>query len=307
MFDRPIRTVLVAVVILSFLTTACGYKDTQAQDTGGNYFTSLINNIKKTVVFIGKPGPDGNIQYFATGFLIQVQNIFHLVTAKHVVVNKLTGKMQDEDLVVSFNNIGGGITSRSIKELKEQYGVDWMFHPDPNVDVAMIPFRLVPAQDDVRVIPDNLFLPLDQVFELNDVFFLSFQPGIESGREIEPIIRSGVVSMIGDDGSFYLDAAAFPGNSGSPVFLRPSPMRYNQEGQGVSFYGKDPLGGKFIGIIGDYVAYRDVAVSAHTGAPRIVFEENTGLSKVWSVTFIQEIINSPVFQKQLKKILRENR
>jgi len=294
-------------LILGFLATACGSRDTQAQDTGGDYFTNLINNIKKTVVFIGRPGPEGDVQYFATGFLIQVQNIFHLVTAKHVVVNKLTGRMQDEDLVVSLNRKGGGIISRSIKDLKDQYGVNWIFHGNKDVDVAIIPFRLVPSQDDVKVIPDSLFLALDGVFELNDVFFLSFQPGLESEAEIEPIIRSGVVSMIGDDGSFYLDAAAFPGNSGSPVFLRPSPMRYNREGQGVSLYGKDPLGGKFIGIIGDYVAYRDVAVSAHTGAPRIVFEENTGLSKVWSVTFIEEIIGSPSFQKQLRKILRENR
>ena len=50
MFDRSIRTVLVALIILGFLTTACGQRDSKEQDTGENYFTSLINNIKKTVM-----------------------------------------------------------------------------------------------------------------------------------------------------------------------------------------------------------------------------------------------------------------
>jgi predicted oxidoreductase (fatty acid repression mutant protein) len=62
------------------------------------------------------------------------------------------------------------------------------------------------------------------------------------------------------------------------------------------------LGGKFIGIIGEYVPYREVAISAQTGRARVIFEENTGLSKVWSVDFIKEIIDSDKFKEQLKKI-----
>jgi V8-like Glu-specific endopeptidase len=31
-----------------------------------------------------------------------------------------------------------------------------------------------------------------------------------------------------DDETFYVDAAAFPGNSGSPVFLNPSSMTYDK-------------------------------------------------------------------------------
>jgi len=42
------------------------------------------------------------------------------------------------------------------------------------------------------------------------------------------------------------------------VFLKPSPIRLDS--QGISI-GYDPLGGKFIGIIGEYILYQDIAIS----------------------------------------------
>ncbi len=58
-----------------------------------------------------------------------------------------------------------------------------------------------------------------------------------------------------------------------------------------------------IGIIGQSVTYQEVARSTQTGRARVIFEENTGLSKVWSVDFIKEIIDSDKFKEQLDKIL----
>jgi len=43
-------------------------------------------------------------------------------------------------------------------------------------------------------------------------------------------------------------------------------------------------------------------LSTQTGRPRITFEENTGLPKVWSVEFTKEIIESKVFKKQLERL-----
>ena len=146
-----------------------------------------------------------------------------------------------------------------------------------------------------------MFLLPDRIFELYDVFFLSYQPGIEPKINISPVIRSGIISMINNDKSFYIDASAFPGNSGSPVFLKPSPIRFDEKG-GISIGGAS-LGGKFIGIVGEYVPYREYAVSLQTGRLRVMFEENTGLSKVWSVEFIKEIIDSDTFKEQLNKML----
>ena len=62
------------------------------------------------------------------------------------------------------------------------------------------------------------------------------------------------------------------------------------------------MGGKFIGIIGEYLPYKEIAVSVQTGRPRVVFEENTGLSRVWSVEYLNEIIESDAFKDQIENI-----
>jgi len=65
------------------------------------------------------------------------------------------------------------------------------------------------------------------------------------------------------------------------------------------------LGGKFIGIIGEYLPYQEVAISTQTGRKRVVFEENTGISRVWSVNFIREIVESNTFKQQLDKVVKK--
>jgi len=262
----------------------------------------LLNEIKKTVVFLGKTTEEENNQLYATGFLVSIRNIFHLTTAKHVVVDPKTDKLIDDKMMAFFNLKNGSIGSRSIDQIKKNLGVSWMFHENKDVDIAMIPFGLDPQNDDVKIIPENMFLAADRLFEVYEVFFLCYQPGIQPLKKITPVIRSGTISLINDDKTFYIDASAFPGNSGSPVFLKPSPIRFDK---GNISIGVDSIGGKFIGIIGEYLPYQEVAISTQTRRPRVIFEENTGLSKVWSVTFIREIVESETFRKQLDKLAKK--
>jgi len=263
---------------------------------------ALLDEIKKTIVFLGKTTEEGKIQFYATGFLVNIQNIFHLATAKHVVVDPKTGKFVDNGMLAFFNLKDGRIGSRSIDQIKKNFAINWIFHENNDVDIAVIPFGLDPQKDNVKTIPDNMFLTEDRLFEVYEVFFLSHQPGIQPQKRISPVIRSGTISLINDDKTFYIDASAFPGNSGSPVFLKPSPIRFDEGGISI---GGDKLGGKFIGIIGEYLPYQEVAISTQTGRPRVVFEENTGLSKVWSITFIREIVESDTFKQQLDKLVKK--
>jgi len=290
--------VIIAILLLLFPILAYG----NGEGNNENVFSPrLVDEIKKTVVFIGGVGKEEKPFYNATGFLVSIQNINHLITAKHVVQDLETGKLRDDEMLVFFNSKDGGIISRSIENIKQAGKVNWIFHKNAEVDIAIIPFGINLQKDDVKVVPDELFLLSDSIFELYDVFFLSYQPGIEPKIDISPVIRSGIISMINNDKSFYIDASAFPGNSGSPVFLKPSLIRFNEKGE-ISI-GGDSLGGKFIGIVGEYVPYQEFAVSLKTGRTRVMFEENTGLSKVWSVEFIKEIIDSDIFKEQLNKML----
>ena len=74
----------------------------------------------------------------------------------------------------------------------------------------------------------------------------------------------------------------FPGNSGGPVVLCPSRIAID----GTSPIMKSVL----IGIVKSYVPYNDIAVSQQTNRPRIVFEENSGLTSVESVDAILETV-----------------
>lgn len=260
---------------------------------------TLINDIKKTVVFLARTTEKDDIDFFATGFLVKIQNIFHLVTAKHVIVDPKTGNFIDSRMVVCFNTKNGTIGFRSIDDIKKHFSVNWIFHENNDVDIALMPFGLDGQNDDVKTIPDNMFLTGDRLFEIYDVFFLSYQPGIQPQKKISPVIRSGIISLMNDDRTFFIDAFAFPGNSGSPVFLKPSPIRFDEGGVAV---GGDPIGGKFIGVVGAYLQYHEVAISTQTGRPRVVFEENTGLARVWSASFIKEITESNTFKLQINKM-----
>jgi len=257
-----------------------------------------LGEIKKTVTFLGKPN-EGKAEFNATGFLVSIQNIVHLITAKHVIVDK-SGMFKDNNMVVFFNIKGGEIGGRQIEEIKKRFGVDWIFHENDEVDIAIIPLAVDLQRDDVRTIPENIFLDMNSSLELCDIFSLSFQPGILSPKRIMPIIRNGTISLVNEDGTFYIDAPAYPGNSGSPVFIKPSPIRFDA---GSVQIGRDSIGGKFVGIIGEFLTYSEVAVSTQTLRPRIIFEENTGLSKVWSVRFLKGITESSAFKEQLEKIV----
>lgn len=60
-----------------------------AQTKGGSLTNELISDIKKTVVFLGdfkEKNEKKQTRIKATGFLVEIKNIFHLVTAKHVIM-----------------------------------------------------------------------------------------------------------------------------------------------------------------------------------------------------------------------------
>jgi hypothetical protein len=263
----------------------------------------LLREHRKTVVLIGDVNSEGEWSQWATGFLVALGGVLHLVTAKHVVRDPTTGEPRDHGMTLRYNRVGGGHRLRSLDEVKEQRGVEWVFHQDDEVDVAVLPVPLDRQADDVMVIPEDLFLQSDQLFELLDIFFLTFQPEIELAGRITPVVRGGLISLINEDSTFFIDSFAFPGNSGSPVFVKRTPGRV--VGEGNIRFGGDALADKLIGVVGAYVPYRERAISAQTGQTRVIFEENTGLSRVWSVSFVREIAQSQPCRRQIHRLTEE--
>lgn len=179
-----------------------------------------ISDIKKTICFFGEMR-NGSFYPYATGFFVTIDGINHIVIAKHVIQNKF-GEFVDEGAIVAFNQKNGIVGGKKIKDFKSGNKVDWIIHDDPDVDLAILPIRIVGENDDVILVPEFMLLNVEEIFETEDVIHISFQPGVFLLNKISPIIRSGTISRLTPEGPFFIDGFAFPGNSGSPVFLKPA-------------------------------------------------------------------------------------
>jgi S1-C subfamily serine protease len=254
------------------------------------------------VVAVGFGGDDGKRIYQATGFIYghfqqQVDENkksyrTYLVTNRHVFEGKT-------EAFVRFNPESG--------EPAREYKIDlvdasknpvWLAHQDSAVDVAVIGidgqllrnhgirFAVFTSDEDAMTRSKALEAGLT---EGDGVFVLGFPLGLVGEGKNFVIVRHGVVARIrdcleSDRKDFLIDCSIFPGNSGGPVISRPDLMGI--EGT------KTITAAHLVGIVANYVAYRDVAVSQQTGRPRIIFEENSGLASVVPVDYIQEVIDN---------------
>ena len=111
--------------------------------------------------------------------------------------------------------------------------------------------------------------------------------GLQRSKEA---LHDGVVPAVGAPArdmlnglrrEFLLDATVFPGNSGGPVLSKPEIAAIGET--------KPNLQCKLIGVVRAYVPYQDMAYSRQTGRPRVIFEENSGLTEVLSVDLVDQV------------------
>ena len=179
-----------------------------------------------------------------------------------------------------------------------QIGADgqalWTLHPDDE-DVAVCPIS-APALDQAGI-PYACFLSEDGyscdqaqeagVAEGSSVAVLGFPLGLSGENRHYTIVRTGSIARIrdwfdGDDERFMIDCPVFPGNSGGPVVTIPD---------SVSIQGTPKVQeSRLLGVVCGYLPYEDVAVSAHSGDTRVVFQENSGLAPVLPVEMIEETV-----------------
>lgn len=172
----------------------------------------------------------------------------------------------------------------------------WVGHPDADVDVAVMLVNANQLKNELRKYAffqsDQHVFASDQlktegVTEGDGIFVLGFPMGMVDPERQYVVCRTGAIARIRDllDGKatdFLVDATVFPGNSGGPVIIRPDI---------VSITGTKPVQkASLIGIVKSYVPYRDVATSQQTKSPRIIFEENSGLTAVEPVEHILKTV-----------------
>ncbi len=109
-----------------------------------------------------------------------------------------------------------------------------VFHPDPEVDLCGIPFLGLSSM--VQSLHGNIFhkhfdnsqIPTQQQLEdldaVEDILMIGYPNGLWDAKHNMPIIRKGITATpvwLDHNGKkeFVIDAACFPGSSGSPVLI----------------------------------------------------------------------------------------
>ena len=252
---------------------------------------SLIpSHFLDTVVPIGVRLGDSEVRYGATGFVYTVAvgkaedgdklYVTFLVTNRHVAEG-------ETELHVRHTYPSGHTSVWS--PLREQ----WTMHPDPDVDVAVMPFHSEDADGNSVTVPSFLEghrmarteLMESEFREGNEVLVLGFPLGLAGNSRNYPIVRQGIVARIHDwydeeARVFLIDSSIFPGNSGGPVLAKPT----------IHTYGKAISTAKLIGMVSGYVPYLDIARSDQTGLPILAAQENSGLGIVVPIDAIEETI-----------------
>lgn len=116
-----------------------------------------------------------------------------------------------------------------------------------------------------------------------------FTLGLLNDQSHYPICRLGCIAHISEaqiqeDYNILIDIQNFPGNSGSPIILRPDAVAI----EGTENLMKSVL----IGIVHSYIPYEDKLQSIGTGKIVEIRSENSGIAKAHPVEFIREIIDT---------------
>ena len=251
----------------------------------------------KTIVSLGVA--DQSFRHLGTGFLYHhplwtEDGLTHyrpfLVTNKHVVDGEVTH--------VRFNQPKLG--SLEIHSISSVTDGQWITHPRGS-DVAVIPVidpgPLTVGRNvhETEIFLGDLSTPSDDelltITEGIGVFLIGFPLGLIGDDHNFPIVRSGVIARIqdwleGEKDTFLIDAPAFPGNSGGPVLVRPDRTAIRNTAAVTQAF--------LIGMVSQSIMSREVAVSAQTGETRVVFVENTGLSRVVPINTVKEALASAI-------------
>ncbi len=153
-----------------------------------------------------------------------------IVTNKHVVQGAWSGKFH-----LNLADTSGRLLPTQHKSfVLDNFQARWIAHPENNVDLCIMPIAplLTQAQQQEQrffYIPlDKSLIPepeeLADLTAMEDVVMIGYPNGIWDSVNNAPVIRKGITAThpnldYNGKQEFMIDAACFPGSSGSPVFL----------------------------------------------------------------------------------------
>ena len=275
-----------------------------------------------TVVAVGVKPPNNTTVYTGTGFLYAYpfsevtgtqSGLFKtfFVTNAHVydeIVKSIEDLKitDDKPIKLRFNQSADNSSIEFDVPSKSEDGNElWIKNPNGE-DVAVLAVSESALRD--NNIPISCFfqdkntLTREQaeekgLFEGDGVFVLGFPMGLAGVDRNYVIVRSGIVARVQDwynsaSRDYLIDASVYPGNSGGPVIIKPEITKVGETKNIHQAY--------LIGMVKEYVPYREFLYSRQTNTLRMELQENSGLGVVVSVDAIQDTIKNAF---QLSKAL----
>lgn len=251
----------------------------------------------------------------ATGFLLGTlrgekndkgEDLYNLsmVTNRHVYEDLKTGQ-KIKKVYYRLNTKKGEGHYFEINLIKTDNTTLWFKHKDDVVDIAVMPLN--PTAMKEADIDFYFFRETDFIFAKDFVakdissgdglFVLGFPMSISGNMRNFVIVRHGVLARADEEllskRFYYIDASAYPGNSGGPIIHRP---------EMISIKGtKSNSSAGLMGVVSSGETYSDIAVSQQTQEPRIIFTEQTGLVRVVPIELVVEAINDFITDKKAEE------
>lgn len=187
----------------------------------------LFNTVRVDTVL--EDGSEGSGTAFVIDHAHARGTATFIVTNRHVVEDVRRG-----GLVFTQKRNGQPVIGQRFQLNIDDFPHAWFVHPDAAIDLAIIPMR--PLEEaareqgvelyyhaiDSRLAPDAA--QQRTLDALEEVLFVGYPSGVWDQTNLMPILRRGTTAtpmQLDFEGrsEFLIDAAVYPGSSGSPVFV----------------------------------------------------------------------------------------
>lgn len=195
---------------------------------------SILEQLCFSTTRIETKDTNGN-SYSGTGFFFSLKldenrSVPLIVTNKHVVRGMTTGLFR----LTKADTNGSPIHKEHFQIQIDQFEQGWTFHPDNDVDLCVFPLAQITNLAQMQGISlfyrtfDESLIPntekLNTLDAVEDIIMIGYPNGLWDSVNNMPLIRKGITSTdvkLDYDGrkEFLIDAACFPGSSGSPVLV----------------------------------------------------------------------------------------
>lgn len=219
----------------------------------------LIHNTVRIESFFETGKGTGTGFFFE--FEINNQKVPCIITNKHVVKDPKFGDAKKGKIIFKLKNLEGNWdVGKSFTIDIDNFIKSWIMHPEDNIDLCIYP--IAPLLNEISKQGKNPFfisiqenlIPTSTDEEsftaLEEILMVGYPNGIWDEKNNLPILRKGITAThishnYNGKEEFLIDAACFPGSSGSPVFLLNLNGYSDKKGNTI-------LGGvriKFLGIL----------------------------------------------------------